>query len=309
MQQPVCVRLLCWFDHGLFKPASNASAQHIISCTSPRSRYPRRWVMSSLFSFVWPSSSKDDHDEDHSRSSTSSAHHTPNRLYWSNSSTLHINTSMVSAPLPKTSPVSLTGFDGQLQPRKSPSTVAWLSTTDSNGEQIVTDLPIIPPPAVPKSQLGGGHLHPISRAASSPATSPSYSSPSPSSSSLSSSSPSSSSSTKLVPPRLQMNRALNHSTQSLRLDSTTFDRYGKKQLSPIAEQDYFSPESLRRSIPLPSISAELTPVSPSTNQSHNTNGSDITREYCSLAFNFPVLIRYTRPFACIFESIHPASSQ
>ncbi|SJL10680.1 uncharacterized protein ARMOST_14071 [Armillaria ostoyae] len=246
--------------------------------------------MSSLFSFVWPSSSKDDHGEDHTRASTSSVHRAPNRLYWSNSSTLHINTSMVSAPLQKPSPVSLTGSDGQSQPRKNqPSTVAWLSTTDSNGEQIVTNLPIIPPPAVPKSQLGGGHLHPISRAASSPATSPSYSSPSPSSSSLSSSSPSSSSSTKLVPPRLQMNRALNHSTQSLRLDSTIYDRYGKKQLSPIAEQDYFSPESLRRSIPLPSISAELTPVTPSTNQSHNTNGSDITRP--SPVYSSPFILR------------------
>ncbi|KAK0447071.1 hypothetical protein EV421DRAFT_2033492 [Armillaria borealis] len=246
--------------------------------------------MSSLLSFIWPSSSKDDHDEDHTRASTSSVHRAPNRLYWSNSSTLHINTTMVSAPLQKPSPVSLTGFDGQSQPRKNqPSTVAWLSTTDSNGEQIVTNLPIIPPPAVPKSQLGGGHLHPISRAASSPATSPSYSSPSPSSSSLSSSSPSSSSSTKLVPPRLQMNRALNHSTQSLRLDSTIYDRYGKKQLSPIAEQDYFSPESLRRSIPLPSISAELTPVTPSTNQSHNTNGSDITRP--SPVYSSPFILR------------------
>ncbi|KAK0498983.1 hypothetical protein EDD18DRAFT_1350417 [Armillaria luteobubalina] len=256
--------------------------------------------MSSLFSFVWPSSSKDDRDEDRTKASTSSAHYAPSRLYWSNSSTLHINTAMVSAPLQKPSPVSLTGFDGQSQPRKTqPSTVAWLSGTDSNGEEIVTNLPIIPPPAVPKPQLGGGHLHPISRAASSPATSPSYSSPSytppsysspsPSSSSLTSSSPSTSSSTKLVPPRLQMNRALNHSTQSLRLDSTIFDRYGKKQLSPIAEQDYISPESLRRSIPLPSISAELTPVSPSTNHSHNTNGSDITRP--SPVYSSPFILR------------------
>ncbi|KAK0205517.1 hypothetical protein DFS33DRAFT_1383426 [Desarmillaria ectypa] len=240
--------------------------------------------MSSLFSRVWSSSSKDDHDNDHRRTSSSSAYHAPNRLYWSNSSTLHLNTAMVSAPLQKPSPVSLTGFDDHWQRKNQPSTVAWLSTTDLNGEQIITNLPIIPPPAAQKSRLGGAHLHPISRTVSSPATSPSYSSPSPSTSS-----PSSSYGTKLTPPRLQMNRASTRSTQSLRLDSTTHDRYGKKQLSPIAEQDYFSPDSLRRSILLPSISAELTPVTPSTNQSQNTSGSDITRP--SPVYSNPFILR------------------
>ncbi|KAK0460707.1 uncharacterized protein EV420DRAFT_226821 [Desarmillaria tabescens] len=248
--------------------------------------------MSFLFSRVWSSSSKDDHDDDHTGAPSSSAYHAPNHLYWSNSSTLHLNTAMVSAPIQKPSPVSLTGFDDHWQQRKNqPSTVAWLSTTDDNGEQIVTSLPIVPPPAVQKSRLGGTHIHPISRTVSSPATSPSYSSPSYSSPSPSpsTSSPSPSSGTKLVPPRLQMNRASTRSTQSLRLDSTTHDRYGKKQLSPIAEQDYFSPESLRRSIPLPSISAELTPVSPTTNHSHNTSGSDITRP--SPVYSSPFILR------------------
>ena len=71
------------------------------------------------------------------------------------------------------------------------------------------------------------------------------------------------------------NLRLNTSTHSLRLDpnlnpsagmyymnagSSSTDLFGyaynyplAKQLSPIAEQDYFSPESLRRSIPLPSV--------------------------------------------------------
>ena len=75
-------------------------------------------------------------------------------------------------------------------------------------------------------------------------------------------------------PSSKWNLRLNTSTHSLRLDSNlnpsagvyymsagvgSTDLFGyaynyplAKQLSPIAEQDYFSPESLRRSIPLPS---------------------------------------------------------
>ncbi|SJK99059.1 uncharacterized protein ARMOST_02344 [Armillaria ostoyae] len=44
--------------------------------------------------------------------------------------------------------------------------------TDSNGEQIVTNLPISPPPAAKKPRLGDGRLRAISRAASSPANFP-----------------------------------------------------------------------------------------------------------------------------------------
>jgi hypothetical protein len=112
-------------------------------------------------------------------------------------------------------------------------------------------------------------------------------------------------------PSSKWNLRLNTSTHSLRLDSdpnqhprvftgsvyyinagaSSTDLFGYtnnyplvKQLSPIAEQDYFSPESLRRSIPLPSVEHDNGPdnslitdteggieASPSLSYSHSSS--------------------------------------
>jgi hypothetical protein len=172
--------------------------------------------------------------------------------------------------------------------RTGPSNVAWLGTgiqtvdpesdvvdndiDDQQPNEVPVPLPELAPPAVirmpSKTQVyAGAHtptIIPIGRSVSSPIPSTNNSSDAVSST--------------LASPK--WNLRLNTSTHSLRLDSSTnphprpsayastgaypiitgssTDLFGyaynyplAKQLSPIAEQDYISPESLRRSLPLP----------------------------------------------------------
>lgn len=59
------------------------------------------------------------------------------------------------------------------------------------------------------------------------------------------------------------------STHSLRLYGDAYDYPLVKPLSPIAEQDYFSPDSLGQTIQLPPASAADTTSAPSTARSHS----------------------------------------
>jgi len=175
----------------------------------------------------------------------------------------------ISHPIPKSSPQSLTGFDDfsgqwlyahpQVAPqghsRAGPSNVAWLNENagsfvgEHRTEALVT-LPRIGPPAVIRLP-SQSHLRPIrvGRSVSTPNPPTSHT----------------------TGPSSKWNLGLNTSTHSLRLDpnpsiyhmstSSSTDLFGyaynyplAKQLSPIAEQDYLSPESLKRSIPLPGSS-------------------------------------------------------
>lgn len=171
----------------------------------------------------------------------------------------------ISSPIPQSSPQSLTGFDDfrgewlhplplpqapqdAYTPTRGPPNVAWLQGGGPlQGTPAVIRLPS-------RTHLRAHVAIPIGR---------SVSSPSPLTTSSSS----------------RWNLRLNTSTHSLGLDSKSIGGGMKstdvaynyplaKQLSPIAEQDYFSPESLRQSIALPASSNS----SPSGSQT-----SEITR--------------------------------
>lgn len=233
---------------------------------------------------------------------------------WKNHDLQPLTTS-IGPPIPPLYPQSLTGLDGHhgqwqrpqsSQSRAGPSNVAWLRTEPevaSEDEAIPVVLPREAPPAVIRIS-SNPHLHPIGRSVSSPPTSPSYSSTSSSSSSSFSGVPS---------PKwnLKLNTAtsFSQSTHSLRLDSrpytTSTDLFGyanhyplAKQLSPIAEQDYFSPESLRKTKPLPSSSDN--DASPSVSYSYTnpspggSQSSEITRMFSArvlfiLRFHGPLM--------------------
>lgn len=211
---------------------------------------------------------------------------------------LQLDTMSIGPPIPQSASQSLTGFDDHAgrwehpQPspsRAGPSQVAWLRQTEAADEEMA--LPVLTPPA--PVRLNPSHIHPISRSVSSPPTSPSYET---SSSSSLTASPQSGKQWNL---RLHTNPTFSQSTQSLGLEARSYssDLFGYvysyplvKQLSPIAEQDYFSPDSLRRTKPLPggsdhnaSPSISYSHTNPSPSGSHN---SEITRT-CLRTQSFP----------------------
>lgn len=184
---------------------------------------------------------------------------------------LHLNTGIgtgntVSAPI--------SVFSNSSPNRTGPPNVAWLDHDDDAAVTSQSHSHLTRQMAVRVHSRA--HIHPIGRSASSPPMPTTYSSTIAASKSNA---------------RLHSNAAYSRSTHSLRLDPRqyTYDEspaYGYsgyplvKQLSPIAEQDYFSPEGLRRSNPLPpsehdaaeSISYSRRSVTPNGSQS-----SDITR--------------------------------
>ncbi|TFK31367.1 hypothetical protein BDQ12DRAFT_729619 [Crucibulum laeve] len=250
---------------------------------------------------------------------------------------LHLNPLAISGPIPRSSPGSLTGFDSDTtptptmagqwhhpvpSPSRAPSNVAWLnSSSDSLVEDPVKttgSFKAAPPPAVIRvdSVSSQSHVHPIGRSVSLPQTAtPSFN---PSSSQSQISSAASASASDLTTPstrwglRLHTTPGFTQSTHSLRLDSRpmtysySMDPYGNaynypmaKQLSPIAEQDYFSPDSLRHSNPLPgegsgsdkAISASASMSFSQGNPSPGgSQGSEITRP--SPVYSSPFLTRH-----------------
>ncbi|GLB39828.1 hypothetical protein LshimejAT787_0703380 [Lyophyllum shimeji] len=236
-----------------------------------------------------------------------------------------VGTSAISHPIPRSSPLSLTGFDapdhrGPWQypypnslpgpARAGPSNVAWISSTEDEDDGDEKAFPVTLPQSVPPAVVrlpSQTKLFPIGRSVSSPPTSPMRDSPS----------SSSSSSSGIPSPRwnlkLNTNPTFSQSTHSLRLDypayaTTDTDVYRHaynyplaKQLSPIAEQDYFSPTSLRGSAKLlPSSSGLLNGSTPSVTYSisNTTNASpggsqksDITRPSPSYSVSHPFITR------------------
>ncbi|KAJ3880943.1 hypothetical protein F5051DRAFT_138885 [Lentinula edodes] len=180
---------------------------------------------------------------------------------------LQLNTSMISIPI-KRSPHSITGIEGHEaqwhtspngSTRSGPSNIAWLRHDPSRDED---QLPVRPPAA--RLGMVRHTAIPLSRSISSPA----------------------SSQLQVYPARrLGMNPAHAGSTFSLRMDgqshiSTLYgDAYNYplvKPLSPIAEQDYFSPESLRKTIQLPpDTSTSISPSVSSPAGSHSTRPSPV----------------------------------
>ncbi|KAF9045917.1 hypothetical protein BDZ89DRAFT_1108771 [Hymenopellis radicata] len=234
-----------------------------------------------------------------------------------NKSSLHLNISTPGARAPTSSSPPLGGSPNarnspssgeRISPNPSlssgrPSNLAWLSLPNGNGEQVVTRLPILPPPTAHRQGV------PMNRTVSLPT-----SSSRPPSASFSNSSldflPDSSAFQSYTPSpnntgfrpgvhRLQMNGIFSRSTQSL--DARAGGR-AHKPLSPIVEQDYFSPESLRRTRPLPSLSSSgLSPVSPSSGKTTTPGGaSEITRPS-------PVLSQLRSPF--LSRSLNRTGSQ
>lgn len=229
---------------------------------------------------------------------------------------LQLVTGSISPPIPRPSPHSLTGFDvadyrsqwhypyPPSPNRAGPSNVAWINSSDSVDDEAAT---FPAPPAVIRLP-SQSHIHPIGRSVSSPPTSPIYSS-------SSSSSVSSSFSGAPSPKwnlKLNTRPEFSQSTHSLRLDSRPYstggtDVYGyaynyplAKQLSPIAEQDYFSPDSLRKTKPLPGCSGHngSTPsvaysISATTNPSPGgSQNSEITRTSYIPLFHFKIRHTY-----------------
>lgn len=161
---------------------------------------------------------------------------------------LHLNTGTGVSTIPSaipSSPVSLSAFSTSSRSpnRVGPSNVAWL-----NDDRVVE-------PRFP-AQVAVGvyshpHIFPMGRSVSSPPTSPSYTE------NILDAIPAIFLPQSTHP--LRSHSYYSRSTHSLRLDlrhNYEYDGYPPvKQLSPIAEQDYFSPEALRRSKPLPMSSS------------------------------------------------------
>ncbi|KAG6907527.1 hypothetical protein DXG01_008563 [Tephrocybe rancida] len=183
----------------------------------------------------------------------------------------------IGYPIPKASPLSLTGIEapdniirapGQWQhsyshpspTRSGPSNVEWMvDASDAGRTESVHNAPSPPEVVRLASQT---KVNPISRALSAPSLSTPHDSATPSSTSSSSSSPAGTPTSKGQSGlRLNTNPVPAQSANTLRLDapaSVTTDVYAHaynyplaKQLSPIEEQDYFSPVSLRTPISLP----------------------------------------------------------
>ncbi|KAL0574495.1 hypothetical protein V5O48_007470 [Marasmius crinis-equi] len=204
----------------------------------------------------------------------------PKRQLSASKKKLHVDTSIISAPIPHNTPNSLTGFDvndtqarwpPQASPtsaspsRAGPSNIAWLRKSDSGSgegeggdeeEEVVQRLPILeipPPPEVVR--LDDDFTFPLTRSMSSPTP-------------YTTSSSSSNSIPGAHPARCNfMNSAYAGSTHSLRLDTQhrPMLSYGSnhsyplmKPLSPIVEQDYISPSAALKTIPLPSVSPSET---------------------------------------------------
>ncbi|KAF9260355.1 hypothetical protein L218DRAFT_1002829 [Marasmius fiardii PR-910] len=194
---------------------------------------------------------------------------------------LHLDTSLISGPIPLGTPISITGFDiednrGNRPPHSSPvsssptrtgpSNIAWLRKGDSEDVEDNEDkggvkrLPILYPPLPAVVRLDGkNNTYPVTR---------SVSSPTPYTNSFDPSTWSSSSR------KWNLNSAHAGSTHSLRLDtqhhrpmlsngSAHSYPLTKPLLSPIIEQDYTSPSAPFKPIPLPSVSdtTDSTPLS------------------------------------------------
>ncbi|KAJ3779387.1 hypothetical protein FB446DRAFT_6406 [Lentinula raphanica] len=222
-------------------------------------------MLSSLIRTIWRSRGQHEQDDleaninndRFTRLPTSSAQRSrPNQPK------LQLNTGMISPPI-KRSPHSITGIEGhdfaQWHPspnsssRSGPSNIAWLRHDPSqNNVQQPTH-----PPAARLGMVRHTAI-PLSRSISSPASSQPQINPA---------------------RRLGMNLPHTGSTYSLRPVTTShistlygdaYDYPLVKPLSPIAEQDYFSPESLRQTIQLPpdtSTSISTAVSSPAGSQS------------------------------------------
>ncbi|KAJ7594155.1 hypothetical protein C8J56DRAFT_429306 [Mycena floridula] len=152
---------------------------------------------------------------------------------------LKLNTSIISAPIiSRYSP-----FQDSSQPspgRAGPSNIAWLRTRNREGDEIARPLPILPPPAV--VQAHETRLHQIGRSVSLPLTSsPPF----------------------VGPAKKNIRLHVNLSSHSLHQDYSD-QSWEPRPLSPIIEQEYFSPISLRKSDPLPSATSK-TPCSVTSN--------------------------------------------
>lgn len=238
-----------------------------------------------------------------------------------NKKDLHLEPTPISPPIPHSSPQPLTGFDdasgawGYSQPsptRVGPSHVAWLNSSRSFDEEKSMPRFETAPPAVVRLEPQP-HVHPMGRSISLP----------PMSSSLSEANDSTRWGLKL-----RTNEEFSQSTQSLRLDprplSYIRDVYGSaydyplaKQLSPIAEQDYFSPESLRRTKPLPKAS-DNDLFAPSIAYSHTnpspggSQTSEVAREYRALPLLVIVTshsLKLSRSFPRLLFSIYYTPTQ
>ncbi|KAF9011854.1 hypothetical protein BDQ17DRAFT_1387422 [Cyathus striatus] len=241
---------------------------------------------------------------------------------------LILDSNVISAPLPRGSPGSLTGFEhdgtgnwpysqsssGRASPLRSQT--AWLHSSEALSEEPIPMQRGAPPPqvvrmeSVPQPSLS--HVFPISRSVSSPPTSPPYHSPL---SSLSGPSPDETPSSKWGLRLHTSNINFSQSTQSLRLDarphSYTTDVFGNaygyplaKQLSPIAEQDYISPDSARNSKGLPSVSDKNISRSESLTRSQRTNPSPASSQTSEIARPSPI---YASPF--ITRQLNRTTSQ
>ncbi|KAK7442002.1 hypothetical protein VKT23_016280 [Stygiomarasmius scandens] len=204
---------------------------------------------------------------------------------------LHLDTSLISGPILPAAPQSITGFDdaeGRWVPRPSnpspkslpspsptsstrsgPSAIAWLRPHNPYNPQNSEDREQSFQPgtlsAPARAALRNRHIYPMDRSVSSPAA---PSTPM---------APSSSSQRSARPSPLH-----SRSTLSLRMDAQSQSQYDHmntypggylvKPLSPIQELEYFSPETPRRTIPLPSD----TIPTPTSTGSKGSNSSELT---------------------------------
>lgn len=208
------------------------------------------------------------------------------------SSTNQLDISAISPPIPRSGTSSLTGFSDEhvthWQHYRQPSPIrrpgvgprrVGVPSEERDDEETTVQ---VPAPAVVRVDGGSiprpsvvphGHVHPMGRSVSSPPSTGSLRSPSPSPSTESTTT--TTSNTTKMKLKLQPPEMFSQSTHSLRLDSQAqsfnTDMYGNaysyplaKQLSPIAEQDYVSPNSVRQSTGLPSREGSQNDLSRST---------------------------------------------
>ncbi|KAF5391421.1 hypothetical protein D9757_001949 [Collybiopsis confluens] len=190
---------------------------------------------------------------------------------------LQLNTSIIGPPIRRSAP-SATGLDatdGQWHPspssssRSGPSNIAWLR---QHPPQTGQELPSRPPAARLGMMVRQTTSIPVGRSVSSPAYS------------------------AHVHPALSLGMNPVHvssSTHSLRAEprprvstiyGDAYDHPRVKPLSPIVEQDYFSPESLRHSIPLPPESALSRSVSTSVSSPAGSQSTSRPSPVSSIPF-------------------------
>lgn len=234
-----------------------------------------------------------------------------------NRKNLHLQSTPISPPIPFSQSQSLTGFDdasgvwGYSPPsptRAGPSNVAWLNSSRSFDEE--KNMPRFENtlPAVVRLD-SQPHVHPMGRSISLP---------------LMPSLPEDVNESGRWGLKLHTNEEFSQSTQSLRLEPRPLsytDVYGSaydyplaKQLSPIAEQDYFSPESLCHAKPLPHASdQDLSAIYSQTNPSPGgSQASEVAREY-----QIPLLVisrlfnKFTQvlPLSTLRHSSHANSTE